>query len=191
MTPSNTSDEQDDEQDMPRFEFSDEELNSNRNGFLSARQREMTAALAQGIRSSSRSGVWVILGFMLLGLCIIGALALQSFDARRMATLGPQYILGLCVTVVAVFGMIALSLFLSNRQADKLAVAQVLAVEGVVRHDSDSSSSGFTSHYVYFGQKRFAYGDDLSNIFPEGARFRVYYCKAGRMEMILSFERLS
>jgi len=177
---------------MENFEFTEAELKSNKKGMLSPRQKDQLNAMAHGIRRSSKSGVWIILGFMFLGLSIIGALFLQDFDIKRLQILGPQILVGLGFTVFAVLGMIALSLFLSNRQSAKLESAQVLAVEGVVQHDSEySMESSFTSYYVYFGKKRFAYADDMSSTFPEGARFRVYYCKAGQIELIMSFERLA
>jgi len=176
---------------MQPFDFTEAELNANRNGRLSPRQKERLAAMAHGVRASSKSGVWIILGFMVLGLGIIAALFLFSLDARRLQTLGPQLILGLCFTVFAVGAMIVLSLVLSRRQAVRLEAAGVQTAEGVVRHDSEYSQSGFTSYYVYFGKKRFSFADDPSHTFPEGATFRVYYAKAGLIEWILSFERLA
>ncbi len=177
---------------MEYYEFTEEDLRSNKNGFLSPRQKQQMDAMAGSIRSSAKSGVWVILGFMFLGLCIMLVLFLQTLDAQRLKTLGPQMAVGLCFTVFAVLGMIALSLFLSRRQADKLKSVQVLSVEGVVRHDSEySTQSAFRSYYVYFGKKRFAHADDVSQVFPAGAKYRVYYCKAGTLEFILSFEKVA
>ncbi len=177
---------------MTKFDFTEEELKLNRNGVLSQKQKQRMVAMAHGIRSSSKSGVWIILGFMFLGLCIMLAMFLQTMDSRTLQTLVPQMLGGLCFTVFAVLAMIALSLFVSSRQAAKLEAAQALSVEGVVWHDSSySQQGGFTSYYVYFGKKRFAYADDMSHVFPEGAKFRVYYCKAGVVEFILSHEKLS
>jgi hypothetical protein len=99
---------------------------------------------------------------------------------------------GLCFSVFAVFVFTVLSNFLSRRQAAKLEEAPLLSAEGVISHDSDySSNSGITSHYVYFGKKRIVFPDDMSRVFPEGATFRVYYCKVGQIELIMSFERLA
>ncbi len=177
---------------MQKFDFTQEELNSNKNGVLSPRQKDGLNAMAYGIRKSSRNGVWIILGFMFLGLCIMAAMFLKDLDLKRLQILGPQLAGLFCLSVFAVLGMIALSLFVSNRQAAKLESAQVFSVEGVVRHDSEySTQSSFKSYYVYFDKKRFAYADDMSHIFPEGARFRVYYVKVGQIEFIMSYERLS
>jgi hypothetical protein len=177
---------------MTKFDFTLEELESNKKGVLSQRQKEVLKATAHSIRASSRSGVWVILFFLVLGLCITLAVFMQGMDARNFRTLAPQMFIGLCFAVFAVFVITALGILFSRRQAAKLEVAPLLFVEGFVSLDSDySPNSGVTSHYVYFGKKRFSFPDDMSRVFPEGAKFRIYYCKVGQIELIMSFERLA
>lgn len=174
------------------FEFTEEDLKSNRNGFLSPRQKDLLSSMASSVRGSSKNGVWIILGFMMLGLCILLALFLPTLNARNLETMGPQMAVGLCLTVFAVFAMIFLSLFISNRLAARLETAEVLSVEGIVRHDSSySSQAGFTSYYVFFGKKRFAFAEDMSSVFPDRTRFRVYYTKAGQIELVMSYEKLA
>lgn len=174
---------------MTKFDFTQEELQLNKKGILSSRQKGVLKAMAHSIRSSSKSGVWVILGFMVLGLGIIIPLNLQGLNARNLPILGPQLVAGLCFTVFAILTVIALSLFISRRQAAKWEVAQALSAEGAISHDSDYSSSGsFRTYYVYFGKKRFSFPDDMSRVFPEGSRFRIYYCKVGQIELIMSYE---
>ena len=177
---------------MTKFDFTEEELQSNKKGILSLRQKGWLDAMAGAARKDSKNGIWIILGFSALGLCIIIPLTMQGLDARSLQTLGPQLLAGLCFTGIAVLAMIALMLFVSRRQAAKLESAQLLSVEGVVRHDSSySEQGGFTSYYVFVGKKRFAYADDMSRIFPEGAKFRVYYSQAGPIELIMSYEKLA
>ena len=175
-----------------KFDFTEEEVQLNKKGILSQRQKGVLKAMARGIRGSSKSGVWLILGFMVLGLSIIIPLNLQGLNERSLPVLGPQLVAGLCFTVFAIFAVIALSLFTSRRQAAKLEVAPVLSAEGVISHDSDYSSSGsFRTYYVYFGKKRFSFPDEMERVFPEGSTFRIYYCKVGQIELIMSFERIS
>jgi len=177
---------------MTEFDFTEAEVISNRNGVLSQRQKGVLQAMARGMRASSKGGVWVILFFLAFGSCIILAMFMQSMDAQTLRVLGPQIAVGLCFTVVAVFAITALGIFFTRRQAAKLEEAPLLTAEGVVSHDSDySSNSGIASHYVYFGKNRLSFPDDMSSIFPEGAKFRVYYCKVGQIELIMSFERLA
>ena len=175
-----------------KFDFTEEELLLNKKGILSQKQKGVLKAMARGIRGSSKSGVWLILGFMVLGLSIIIPLNLQGLNERSMPVLGPQLVVGLCFTVFAIFAVIVFMLFNSRRQAAKLEVAPVLSAEGVISHDSDYSSSGsFRTYYVYFGKKRFSFPDEMERVFPEGSTFRIYYCKVGQIELIMSFERIS
>ena len=177
---------------MTKFDFTEEELRLNKTGVLSKRQQGVVKAMAHSLRSSSKSGVWLILGFMVLGLSIIIPLNLQGLNARSLPILGPQLVAGLCFTVFAIFSVIVLSLFISHRQAAKWEVAPVLSAEGIISHDSDyAPSAGFRSYYVYFGKKRFGFLDEMDRTFPEGSTFRIYYCKVGQVELIMSFERLA
>jgi hypothetical protein len=177
---------------MTEFDFTEEEVQLNRKGVLSPRQKQVLKSTAHGMRASSKNGVWIILFFLFLGLCITLAVFLQSMDRRSLQALAPQMAIGLCFTVFAVFVITALGIIFTRRQAAKLEVAQLLSAEGIIRHDSSySSESAFTSYYVYFGKKRFSFADEMGHVFPEGAKFRVYYCKVGQIEMIMSFERLA
>ncbi len=174
------------------FDFTEAEVTSNRNGFLSQRQKDMLKATARGMRASSKGGIWIILFFLALGLCITLVVFLQGMDARNFRALVPQMAVGLCFSAFAVFVITALGIFFSRRQADKLEMAPLLSAEGIVSHDSDySPNSGVTSYYVYFGKKRLSFPDDMSHVFPEGTKFRVYYCKVGQIELIMSFEKLA
>jgi hypothetical protein len=177
---------------MMKFDFTEVEVASNRNGVLSQRQKDVLKATAHGIRASSKGGIWVILFFLALGLCVTFATFMQGMDSRNFRTLVPQMAIGLCFAVFAVFVITTLGIFFSHKQAAKLEEAPLLSAEGVISHDRDySQNSGITSHYVYFGKKRFVFPDDMSRVFPEGAKFRVYYCKVGQIELIMSFERLA
>lgn len=177
---------------MTKFDFTEEEVRLNKKGILSPRQKGVIKAMAHSIRSSSKSGVWLILGFMVLGLSIIIPLNLQGLNERNLPTIGPQLVAGLCFAIFAVLAVIVFMLFNSRRQAAKLEAAPVLSAEGVISHDSDyAPSAGFRSYYVYFGKKRFSFPNEMNRTFPEGSTFRIYYCKVGQIELIMSFERIS
>ncbi len=174
-----------------KFDFTEEEVQLNKNGILSPRQKAVCKATADGMRSSARGGIWLVLGFSALGLCIILGLQAQTLNERNFQTLGPQMLFIFCLSVGIAFGVIALMLFTSHRQAARIESAPLLSAEGIISHDSDySSNAGFRSYYVYFGKKRFSFLNDMSRDFPNGSRYRIYYCKAGQIELIMSFERL-
>lgn len=59
------------------FEFAEDDVRSNKRGFLSARQREVITNMAQGIRRSAWSSLKVGPFSLFLGLCIIGACFFQ------------------------------------------------------------------------------------------------------------------
>lgn len=176
---------------MSSFDFTAEEVQLNRKGILSARQKNVLKAMAGGMRQSSKSGIWITLFFVLLGLCLMLAVMAKSFDASRWQTLGPQFAVGFCFSIAAVFFIITLGIFFTRRNAAKLEASSVLTAEGAISHDSGYSEATSRYYYVYFGDKRFTFPDDMSRVFPEGAVFRIYYCKAGLVELIMSFERIS
>ena len=53
-----------------------------------------------------------------------------------------------------------------------------------------SPGSAITSYYVFVGEKRFAFSEDMSSVFTEGRNFRVFFIQSGPMQMILSLERM-
>lgn len=174
-----------------KFDFTEEEVQLNKKGIFSPRQKAVCKAMADGMRSSARGGIWIILGFSALGLFIILGLQAQTLNERNFQTLGPQMLFIFCLGVGIALGVIALMLFTSHRQAARIESAPLLSAEGIISHDSDyAPSAGFRSYYVYFGKKRFSFPNDMTRVFPNGSRYRIYYCKAGQIELIMSFERL-
>ena len=73
------------------------------------------------------------------------------------------------------------------------AVTAILSsASGNIRFDRDSSGeSGIASYYVFVGKKRFTFGDEMSLVFKEGEKYKVYYCKSGIYEFVLSLEQVS
>lgn len=64
------------------YEFTESDLKSNKNGFVSGGQREWLDNFGSGIRSTQRGSVRAAAIFPFLGLCIILATALSNVDAR-------------------------------------------------------------------------------------------------------------
>jgi hypothetical protein len=85
----------------------------------------------------------------------------------------------------------ALVIFLNYRRANKLENSALSSVSGPVRLDYDSSGeSGVTSYYVFVGKKRFTFGEDMSNVFKEGEKYKFYYCGSGVYQFVMSHEKL-
>ena len=173
------------------FEFNAEDLKANQRGQVSPRQKEWLKMVARGARSFSWTGAIVIIGFALLGLCMILALYLQNEDSRAALFSNPMNLFMFPVIILVIVGIIILSIALAYWNANRLENAALLSVIGNTRFDeSYSSKSNIRSYYVYVGKKRFTFGDDMSRTFKEGEKYKVYYCKPGMYEFVMSFEKI-
>lgn len=173
------------------FEFTEEDLKFNQRGQISPRQKEWLKGVARGARSFSWTGAVIIIGFMFLGLCIILGLSLQNVDSRAALFSNPVNLLMFPVIVLVIVGIIILSIALAYWNANRLENATLLSVSGNTRFDeSYSSKSSTRSYYVFVGKKRFTFGDDMSRTFKEGTKYKVYYCKPGMYEFVMSYEKM-
>lgn len=173
------------------FEFTEEDLKINKRGQLSPSQKEWLKMVGKGGVRVQGFNVWIAIGFLFLGLCLILALFLQNEDSRAALFANPLNLLIFPVLILVVVGILVLSLFLARWNANKLQNAVLSSVSGNIRLDYDSSGkSGLTSYYVFVGRKRFTFGDNMSSVFQEGEKYKVYYCKAGMYEFVMSYERL-
>lgn len=173
------------------FEFNEEDLNVNKRGQLSLRQKEWLKMIGRGSVRLQSWNVWIAIGFMLLGLCIILALCLQNEDSRAALFSNPANLLVFPVMVLVILGILALSIGLAYWNARRLENATLLSVTGNIRFDlSYSSHSNTTSYYVFVGKKRFTFADDMSHSLKEGGTYKFYYCKPGLYEFVMSFERV-
>jgi len=173
------------------FEFNAEDLKANQRGQVSPRQKEWLKMVARGARSSSWTGAIVIIGFTFLGLCMILALYLQNEDSRAALFSNPMNLLMFPVIILVIVGIIVLSIALAYWNAQRLENAALLSVIGNTRFDENySSKSNIRSYYVYVGKQRFTFGDDMSRTFKEGGKYKVYYCKPGMYEFVMSFEKI-
>jgi hypothetical protein len=171
------------------FEFSEEDLKFNQRGQISPHQKEWLKGIARGTRSFSWTSVWVILGFTFLGLGMVLGLSLQNEDSRRALFSNPMNLLMFPVMVLVILGVIILVIAVAYWNARRLENATLLSVTGNIRLDEDSSSKGGTAYYVFVEKKRFTFGNDMSRAFKEGGKYKVYYCKPGMYEFVLSFEQ--
>jgi hypothetical protein len=145
--------------------------------------------VARGVRSFSWRSAFITIGFTFLGLCIVLALYLQNERSRAALFSSPVNLIVLIGMVPLILGILALAIFLNYRNANKLENSVISSASGAVRFDQDSSGeSGITSYYVLVGKKRFTFGDDMSAVFKEGEKYKVYYCKSGVYEFVMSYE---
>src|SRR6266508_5090681 len=161
---------------MGIFEFNEEDLKLNKRGGLSPRQQEWLKMVARGVRSFSWRSAFITIGFTFLGLCIVLALYLQNERSRAALLSSPVNLIVLIGMVPLNPGILALVIFLNYRNANRLENSVLSSASGTVRFDQDSSGeSGITSYYVFVGEKRFTFSDDMSVVFKEGEKYKVYY----------------
>ena len=170
------------------FEFTEEDLKANKRGGLSPRQKEWLKMVGKGGVRLQGFNVWIAVGFMFFGLCLILALFLQNEDSRTALFANPMNLLVFPVTIVVVLAILVFSILLARWQANKLESSVLSSASGAVRFDEDSSGESGTTYYVIVGKKKFKFAEDMSHAFREGEKYKVYYCKSGFYEFVMSYE---
>jgi hypothetical protein len=171
------------------FEFNEDDLKSNQNGFITTRQKERIESFAQGMERTSKTGFWIVIGFLPFPICLILALFMQNESTRKVFFAGPGVYLALCGA--AAFAVLAMGfgIYLARRRAEGLRESGLLTAEGTARLDETHGKYG-TTYLVYFDDRKFSFGEDMSEIFREGGRYKVYYCKTSMLEYILSYSKI-
>src|SRR5689334_20409512 len=100
------------------FEFNEDDLKSNQNGFISARQKVRIESFAQGMEKTSKNGFWIMLGFLPFPICLIVAMFMQNESTREVFTAGPDIYLGLGGSVVFALLAMGFGIYLARRRAD-------------------------------------------------------------------------
>ena len=173
------------------FEFTADDLKANKRGQLSQSQREWLNRIGKGGVRLQGFNVWIGVGFLFLGLCLILGLYLSNEDSRRALFADPLNLWIFPVIILVVVGILVLSILLARWNAGQLHNAALSSVSGNVRFDYDSSGeSGITTYFVIIGKKKFKFADDMSGTFKEGQKYKLYYCKAGMYEFVMSYEPL-
>jgi hypothetical protein len=174
------------------FEFTDDDLQANKRGQLSSRQKEWLKGVGKGGVRLQGFNVWIAVAFMFLGLCLTLGLYLSNEDSRAALFANPSNLLIFPIAIVVIVGILVLSMVLARRNANKLQSAVLSSVSGNVRFDRDySSESNIATHYVIVGKKKFKFADDMSHVFKEKEKYKFYYCKAGFYEFVMSYERIT
>lgn len=174
------------------FEFTENDLSYNKRRQISPNQKEWLNSMAGYSRKYSwRTAIFMTI-FATVGLCGIFAMFLADERSRAALFSSPINLIIVIAVVPLVMIVVGLAIFINYRNANKLENAVVSSASGTIRFDSSySSESGLTSYYLFVGDKRFTYGDDMSKIFAEGERYNFFYTKAGPYEMVLSYEKFN
>jgi hypothetical protein len=115
---------------------------------------------------------------------------LSNESSRAALFSNPLNLIAILAVVPVVLGIVALATFLGYRRADKLSYPELKIAEGVVALEEESSKYG-PVYYLIVDEKEFTFSEQVSKIFPEGSRARIYYCETSYLQYILSYEKLS
>ena len=174
------------------FEFTEEDLKSNKRGFLTKGQHDYLKMIGEGGVRVQRWNIKIAVEFMFFGLCLISALYLQNEDSRAALFANPLNLLVFPAIIIVVSLILAGSIWLARWISERLQNAELQVAEGKIELDQEySSNAGFTSYYLYVGRKKFGFTENMSHTFKEGEKYRVYYVKASAYQMIMSYERMS
>jgi hypothetical protein len=174
------------------FEFTEADLSYNKRRQLSPSQKQWLNSMAGYSRKYSWRTAILMTVFTIFGLCIIFAMFLANERARIALFSNPMNLVILIAVIPLVMVILGLAIFVNYRNANKLENAVLALASGPVRFDQDSSGeSGLTTYYVIVGNKKFKFGDDMSQMFKEGEKYIFYYCKAGLYELVMSYEQVT
>jgi hypothetical protein len=81
------------------YEFTEEDLKSNRNGFITPRQKEWVKGFAKGISGMQRGNAKIAIIFPFIGLCLILGMNLSNERARAAFLSDPTYLIVLLLVV--------------------------------------------------------------------------------------------
>jgi hypothetical protein len=124
-------------------------------------------------------------------LCVILGLVLQDASSGAVLSSNPGSLVIILAALFIMVSVTALMVFLRYRDVNRLEDSVLSSVSGVVRlGEASSFEDNITFYYVLVGEKRFAFLDDMSPIFKEGERYKVYYCASGVYKRVMSYEQL-
>lgn len=171
------------------YEFTEEDLKSNRSGFITTRQKAWINGFAKGISGMQRGNAKIAIIFPLIGMCIFFAILLPNENARAAFFADPVFVIVFALLVPFIAGIFAVSIYFSDRRAARLSEAKLKKAEGTVELDEESSHVGST-YFVRIGGAEFKFGEDVSSYFAEGGVYRIFYCETSMLKLILSHERV-
>lgn len=175
---------------LAMFEFTEDDLKSNKRGFITPKQKEVIKNYADGIRRSQQGGLKVVVFFLFLGLCMILGMFLSSESYRTLLFSDPTILIVLIMIVPVVLGIFILSIYFAYKRADRFLNSELKKVEGKVQLDEEHSSKVGSTYYVIVNKVKFPFPEEVHQTFQEGDNYRIFYCETSMLKYILSFEKI-
>jgi hypothetical protein len=144
---------------------------------------------ARKLHRASSTTPWLILGFLPIPFCLIGALFLNNESLRGvLADSAPMLVFGGVVLAAALAASVLFSRRRADRNAAEFKAARLMKAEGAVKLCTTFNPRWGTGHYVTLDGARV---DVVGvGVLEEGVRYRLFYAKSSLGEFILSFEKL-
>jgi hypothetical protein len=158
---------------MEYFKFDESDLNANRNGSLTEKQK---IRLTDELRSARRKKTILAYSMFLLGaIGVVGAVAIWFIPGSSWG-LRVGFGIGFGLVWPAVYIFMGL-IFLPSALYMDLELANVTGRVNIVRVESHHSNSHTTSsrYDLYIGNRRFAANFRIGNILMQGDEYTVYY----------------
>ncbi len=181
---------------MSAFNYTEADLETNRRGSISEAQRERLAQIGGSIRSASGRGIWVIYGFVGLGICLWSAVYLYNSPNDFVKTIwNPSNLAAIAFAGLLLVAIVGYSVWQARRNSAGLTDPRLplLRAEGraSVRKVSYYSRGVPRSYFaVTVGNKTFKWMEDIASFFLDGTSYCIYYCRSGPYEQVLSIDRL-
>lgn len=181
---------------MSAFNFTEADLESNRRGVISDDQRERLAQIGGSIRAASGRGIWIIYGFVGLGVCLWTAVYLYNSPGNFVATVwNPSNLLAVAFAGLLLVGIVGFGVIQARRNSAGLTDPNLplRTAEGRagIKKVHYRSQGGPQSYFaVTVGDKTFKWLEETAALFHDGASYRIYYCRSGPYEQVLSIDRL-
>jgi hypothetical protein len=172
---------------MEALDFSQADLQANREGYLTERQQRLLGSVRRARGCGSRAAFIAIL-VSALSVGFAPLLFGGSESAGGEQTIRQVLPYTLAVAVVAVLIMLAALLFGYARSRD-IRDGRMSIAEGHAHLTTRYLMRlRLTAYYVQIGGVRFQLGEDESAAFTEGEFYRVYYVKDPPAHVLLSAE---
>ena len=172
------------------FDFTAEDLDANRRGIITPRQRARLRGMGRGISGCSSQGLVLMVLFALIVGGFIILMNLSNESMRRLFLNDPAQLAMLLGSVPLVIVVFLGVNRVTQKSASQLSDAKLLVAEGKAIIKREYSSHGGTGYVVNVGAKKFNFLEEYSTLFKQGAPYRVYYAQAGPYEPILSIEQV-
>ncbi len=176
---------------MEAFNFTAEDLKANNDGIISPRQQEMLKGMGRRLTGYSRFGIKFTIGFVLIAGAVFLAF-IASNESSRKAFFGDTSTLVVLAIVIPIPVLIMVAYyFVTKKQRRQYEHAKLKMAEGraVVKKKTAGSRYG-PSHYweLKVGDFEMNLVDEYAKAVRDGAAYRVYFTKVGKIPTILSIE---